>query len=248
MKNFISIIVPYYKKKKFIKKTLDSIYNQTYKNYEVILIYNDKNLDDLIYIKNLLKKFKKFRLLISKKEGVALARNAGIKKSLGNYIAFLDSDDIWRKDKLEQQISFMNKKNIYVSHTSYKIIGEKDEYISIRNAKNLNYNQLIRSCDIGLSSVMIKKNSKINIKFPKIKTKEDYVLWLKISKLGYKIYALKKPLTCWRQTRNSLSSSIIQKLLDGYRVYRVHENKKSITSLIYLLYLSINYIKKKFTL
>ncbi|MDA9629848.1 glycosyltransferase, partial [Candidatus Pelagibacter sp.] len=166
----------------------------------------------------------------------------------GNYIAFLDSDDIWSKDKLKKQIGFMNSKNILISHTSYKIIDEKDKFISLRNARDLNYNQLIKSCDIGLSSVMIKKNLKLSIKFPNLTTKEDYVLWLKITKLGYKIFALKKPLACWRNTKNSLSSSFIQKLLDGYRVYNIYEGKNRITSLINLLYLSINYIKKKFIL
>ena len=93
-------------------------------------------------------------------------------------------------------------------------------------------------------TVIIKKNSRFKIKFPSLKTKEDYVLWLKISKTGYKFYGLNLPLVSWRKTKNSLSSSLTQKLLDGFRVYNIYEGKSIMNSLINLLYLSINYIKK----
>ena len=248
MKNMVSIIIPYYKKKKFIKETLDSVYNQTYKNYEVILIYNDKNKDDFNFVKSHLKKFPRYTIIKNSKLGVGISRNLGIKISKGKFLAFLDSDDLWRKDKLKKQINYMINKNILVSHTAYKVIDEKKTFLYSRQARHLEYSDLLKSCDVGLSTVIIKKNSRFKIKFPSLKTKEDYVLWLKISKTGYKFYGLNLSLVSWRKTKNSLSSSLTQKLLDGFRVYNIYEGKSIMNSLINLLYLSINYIKKKFRL
>ena len=94
----------------------------------------------------------------------------------------------------------------------------------------------------------MKKNifDDTKLRFADLKTKEDYVLWLKIAKKGIKIHGLNKTLTLWRKTNNSLSSSIFQKLLDGYRVYKIYMNFNYFDSFFYLSKLSINYILKKY--
>jgi teichuronic acid biosynthesis glycosyltransferase TuaG len=247
MNDLVSIILPYYKKKKFIKKTLDSIFLQTYKNYEIILIYNDKDKSDLIYVRSLLTKFKNYKLIINTNfQSAGFSRNLGIQKSLGNFIAFLDCDDFWSKYKLAKQINYMKSANIQISHTSYFIVDENNLRKSIRIAKILKYFDLIKSCDIGLSTIVIRKSIfKKNIKFPEIKTKEDYVLWLKLAKKGHIFYSISEPLTYWRKTINSLSSDIVQKLKDGFRVYYVYEKYSFVKSIYNLLRLSINFILKK---
>ena len=103
----------------------------------------------------------------------------------------------------------------------------------------------MKSCDIGLSTVMLKKSILKKKLFPNLKTKEDYVLWLKIFKSGLKIYPINKNLTIWRQTENSLSSNLVQKMKDGYSVYRYHLKQSPWQSLISLLTLSINFVIKK---
>ena len=98
---YLSIILPYYKKKKFIKKTLNSIINQSFKKQEIIIIYDQKNLDDLDYIKKILNKKIKYKIIINKKNlGVGKSRNIGIKNSNSKYIAFCDADDVWQKKNL----------------------------------------------------------------------------------------------------------------------------------------------------
>ena len=161
MKNnntLISVIIPYFKKRLFILKTLNSILDQSHQNLEIILIYDDTNLSDLNFIKKFIKKDKRIKIIINKKNiGVSKSRNLGIKKSKGDYLAFIDSDDLWKKDKLSTQLKFMKKNKCLISHTSYEIISKIGKilgYMSIK--KILNYDDLIYSCDIGLSSVMMR--------------------------------------------------------------------------------------------
>ena len=244
----VSIIIPYYKKKKFFKKTLYSALNQTYNKIEILIIYDDDEPHDLPYVKSLINKKKKIKLIINRKKiGAGYSRNKGLALSKGKFFAFLDADDIWKKNKLKKQIEFMNKNNIDASFTSYDIINENGFKISYRNSKKLiTFKDLIYSCDIGLSTVILRKKKYLQKTFfPSIKTKEDYVLWLKISKKGINFYGLTDKLTQWRRTNNSLSSSLIQKLFDGFRVYNRYLKFGIVKSFFYLFILSINFLRKK---
>jgi len=239
----VSIITPYYKKKKYIELTINSVLQQTYKNFELIIIYDDQNKEDLNLLKNLTKKDKRIKLYINKKNlGAGGSRNKGIKLSQGSLIAFLDADDLWTRNKLKKQIFFMKKSLVDISHTSYYIINSDNKIIGNRIAKDMNHKLLLSSCDIGLSTVIMKKEIITNkIKFANINTKEDYVLWLKITLNNKKIFALKNNLTKWRKLNDSLSASKIQKLYDGYLVYRKYMNFSLAKSFIRLLLLSFNY-------
>ena len=186
--DLVSIIMPYFKKKKYINQAIDSVIKQTYKNFELIIIYDDENKEDLNFLKKIIKKDKRIKLYINKKNlGVGRSRNKGIKLSKGSLIAFLDSDDLWTRNKLKRQIFFMKKNLLDISHTSFHIINS---------------------------------NNKI-------------------------IFALKNNLTKWRKLDNSLSASKIQKLYDGYLVYRKHMNFGMLKSFICLLSLSFNYVLKE---
>ena len=244
--SLVSVIIPYYRKKQYISRALKSVTNQTYKKLEIIIIYDDSNKSDLKFIKYISSKDKRIKIFVNKKNlGAGLSRNVGIKKSKGKYIAFLDADDLWYKNKIDHQIKFMIKKGIFFSHTSYSIINKQNIIISKRYAKNfLSFKDLITSCDIGLSTVMIKKSHLFTNKFPDLKTKEDFVLWLKLLSKNVKIYGIDKNLVLWSKTENSLSSSPIQKLADGFKVYNHYMKFNFLKSLYYLLLLSFNYLKK----
>ncbi len=248
MSPLISIIIPYYKKKNFFKNTIKSVLEQTHKNFEIILIYDDVDKTELPFVKFILRKVKNVKIIINKKNlGAGYSRNIGIKKSKSRLISCLDSDDTWHKDKLKKQIKFMKINKVDFSFTDYSIIDKNEKKIKIiRAPKIITYRNLLFSCDIGLSTVMINARLLKKEKFPNLKTKEDYLLWIKLSKKKIKMLGINETLTSWRQTNNSLSSSIIQKLKDAFLVYNYHLKFNFLKSLILVFLLSINSLTKKY--
>ena len=247
--DLVSVIIPYYKKRNFIKETIVSVTNQSYNYLEILIVYDDTNLNDLEFLQEISKLDNRIRIINNKQRlGAGASRNKGIEQSKGKYIAFIDSDDTWAPDKLKNQIAFMKKNKYQISHTSYFIIDEKKKIISQRKARDLlSINEILKSCDIGLSTVIIEKQViiKTSTKFPQLVTKEDFVFWLTLLKKNYKFYAYDSNLTNWTDSKNSLSSSTIQKLIDGFKVYNYYMNFNIIKSIYYLVCLSFNYLKKK---
>ena len=245
--DLVSVIIPYFKKKKFIRETLNSVISQTYKNLEIIIIYDDVDKDDLNYIKELIKLDDRIDLYINEVSlGAGKSRNLGIEKSSGSYIAFIDADDLWEKSKIELQIKFMQTNNYLITHCSYSIIDHMNKVLGYRVARDFNnLEDLLKSCDIGLSSVIIKKDILYEeCLFPELKTKEDFVLWLQILKKKIVIKSLNKNLMYWRRLNHSLSSSTFQKLIDGFRVYNIYMKFNFFKSIYFLICLSINFILK----
>jgi len=246
MSKKISVIIPFFDEINLLTRAINSVLHQTYKNFEIIII-ND-NPDKKGEILEIKKKFnnKLIKYIFNKRNiGAGLSRNKGIMVAKGKYIAFLDSDDFWNKNKLSNQINYMKKNNIKISHTSYGIFDIYNNFLSKRIAKDMDYYDLVKSCDIGLSTVVVERKLINRYPFPNIKTKEDYVVWLKISKNGFMLKGIDQILTRWTSRKNSLSKSIFRKLKDGFKVYNIYEGKNFFESLICLLRLSLNYLKKK---
>tara|TARA_Y100000816_G_scaffold668_1_gene347 strand:- start:3785 stop:4528 length:744 start_codon:yes stop_codon:yes gene_type:complete len=246
--DLVSVIIPYYKKRKYIINSIKSALNQTYENLEIIIVYDDENQNDLDLIQEIKKKDKRIFIIKNLKTiGAGESRNIGINNSKGKYIAFLDADDTWQNDKLNKQINFMKSNNYEITHTSYSIVDESQRIIGKRIARNFfRLNELLKSCDIGTSTVIIKKDLiNDNVKFASLKTKEDYVLWLKLLEKNAKIYGLDEILTFWTKSRSSLSSSTFQKLIDGFRVYYKYMNFNYFKSVYCLIRLGINFLLKR---
>ena len=251
----VTVIIPYKNNLKLLFQTLKSIFKQSYKNYFITIIYDKNDKLDFYQIKIFLKrkyhkKLSSIKIICNKKNlGAGLSRNVGIKKCKTKYVAFLDSDDLWSKDKLKSQIDFMEKNKLLFSHTSYNIINERNKIISYRAARaKIFYEELLKSCDIGLSTVMINTNflKKNNYYFANIQTKEDFILWLKISADIGCLNGFNRKLTHYRKTSNSLSSNKITSIINGFRVYRNYMKFNILKSLYFLFILSKNSIRKNF--
>ena len=251
----VTVIIPYKNNLKFLFLALESVFNQTVKKSQIIIIYDDPNKSDLKFIKKFifkknLKKTFPIKIIVNKKNlGAGESRNIGIKNCKSKYVAFLDSDDIWHKDKLKIQLNIMSQNQLQISHTSYNIINETGKKLSLRKCKKrLSYRNILNSCDIGLSTVIIERKFLIKNKlcFPNIKTKEDYVLWLRtLQKIPF-IIGINKNLTNYRKRKKSLSSNIFINLVNGYRVYKSYMKMSYIESFYRLFILSINFLKKTY--
>lgn len=238
--------MPYYNKSLYFKKAYNSAKKQTYPHKEIIIIFDGSSCYELEFIKKIISKDKITRLIVNHKNmGVSFSRNLGIKKSKGKYIAFLDCDDVWKINKLDKQIQFMNKNNFRISHTSYNYIDSKNAKIGeFRLKNNLNYTNLLNSCDIGLSTVIVEKNILGKNPFPSISSKEDYVLWLKIIK-KFKFGYISTKLSDWRKLKKSLSGNFMKKIMNGFLVYYKFEGFGFFSSVIKILKLSYYSLKKK---
>ena len=244
--SLVSIIIPYYKKELYLEQSIRSILNQTYQNFEIILINDDP--ENKIFISKFSKLDHRIKLVHNENNlGAGLSRNKGLEIANGEYIAFCDSDDLWKNNKIEFQIELMKRLNFTFTFTGYDIIDENNNFIKSRKAPSyVDFQKLRSSCDIGLSTVMIRKDIFENVKyrFANLRTKEDYVLWLKLAEDKITMKSIQENLTSWRKSKNSLSSSVMQKIVDGYKVYRISLKYSRLRSLYHLVILSINFILK----
>ena len=250
MSSLISVIMPYYNKKNYFLESINSALKQTYINLEILIIYDDQNRSDLEYIKNCIKNDLRVKIIFNdKNKGVAYSRNKAISIAQGEYIAFLDCDDYWETNKIEVQLNFMLTHGYDFSHTTYQVINYNGKIVSTIKARStLKYKELLKSCDIGLSSVILKRKLLNDMRFPELKTKEDFVLWLRLAKRSIDLAGFDKPLMFWRQTPNSLSSSILQKLNDAFKFYYLYEKKNFFYSIFCVIRLSTYALFKKINL
>lgn len=237
----IDIIMPTYNCEKYIKDAIQSVKNQTYKNWKLIII-DDASTDNTIKeIEKNIKKIEAKTLLIKLHNhvGVAEARNIEINESKSKYIAFLDADDIWEKNKLEEQINFMKSNNYVFTYTSYTYLKNNKQKQVKCFPNKLEYKQALGNTFILTSTVILdtEKIDKKLIKMPNVES-EDTATWWKILKKGNIAYGLNKNLTIYRITPNGLSSNKFKNIKRTWNLYRKQENLTIIKSMYYF----INYI------
>lgn len=221
--NLVSVIMPAYNSEKSIVDSINSVLSQTYSNLELIII-DDCSTDNT---KNIIKNFSEIDSRIkclnnSKNKGVSETRNLGIRYSVGNWIAFLDSDDIWHEKKLEQQLKFAIEKNsgfIFTGSSYIDSMGQKYPGMYIP-PKTITYNELLKQNVITCSSVLIKKNYLHGLKMEKDNLHEDYILWLKILSSGIKAHGLQSPLVIYRISIESKSGNKLKSIKMTYGVFR----------------------------
>ena len=139
----------------------------------------------------------------------------------------------------------MIKKAALFSFTSYNVINQTGKIINQRKVdRDADYKSLSKSNYIGLSTVMFHKKLLKKIKFPNLKTQEDFAVWLQLLRNGEKLYHCNKVLTYWRKSKNSLSSNIFDKVKDAFKVYYFYENKNLLLSIYSVIVLSFNKLKK----
>ncbi len=221
-KNLISVIIPSYNASNYIKYTISSVLNQTYKYFEIIIV-DDCSTDNTVEeIKKIIFSDKRIRFFQLKKNlGVSYCRNFAISKAKGEYYCFLDSDDIWDKNKLELQLNFMKKNNYLFSFTSYRLIDFNNSIIKnkISVPKKINYNRLLKENSIACLTVMINRKLFKKDLFENAHH-EDYIAWLSILKEERYAYGLNTTLASYRKTKNSISANKFKSSMWVWNIYR----------------------------
>lgn len=246
MTELVSIIMPTFNSEKFVSKSIQSVLNQTYTNWE-LLITDDLSTDNTVAIvESHVKNDSRIKLFkLDKNSGAAIARNNSINNSKGRYIAFLDSDDLWLANKLELQIEFMKKGNYALTYTGYEKFKNKDTFISnIYYSNKLNYNNMLKNNYIGCLTAIYDAKILGKMLMPNIRRRQDYALWLKILKRIDYAYGLNMVLSKYRVLETSLSKGFIANLKYTFYLFRDVEKFSFIKAFFSTIKYLIFYLKK----
>lgn len=233
-KDLVSIIMPSYNTAKHISDSISSVINQTYKNWELIIVddCSNDNTDEIVseFLKD--KRIKYFKN--EKNSGAAISRNKALREAKGRWIAFLDSDDLWVPEKLEKQIGFMEENNYSFSYSYYREIDEKGKElgIEIQGPKRINKFGMYNYCWVGCLTVMYDATKVGLIQIKDIKKNNDYAMWLKVIKKA-DCYLYPYSLAFYRKRTGSISRQSYIKLIKWhYKLFREEDEKNSINSII----------------
>jgi teichuronic acid biosynthesis glycosyltransferase TuaG len=239
-KTLISIIIPTYNSSTSILKTLHTVINQDYKDYEIIIIDSYSVDDTIIKIKSL--KNKRIRIFFTKKEkGLSYARYFGILKSTGKYIAFLDSDDEWKNNKLMKQIKFMKKYKSVFSCTNFQLKKNNNIQKVIIKKNKIFFNDLLADRPIALSSVIILRDIILNVAKNNHSDTyaEDYLWWVLVLKKNYRCDVIKSNLTTINIIKNSRSVKFLLNYMALIRIYK--DNLKISFGRIFVIIMLLTY-------
>jgi glycosyltransferase involved in cell wall biosynthesis len=239
----ISVVIPFFNRVNLVIRAIDSVYEQTYKDFEVILI-NDGSTDCDLLIQKKYEQFTNFSLIrLDKNYGPGVARNKGVEVAKGEFIAFLDSDDVWNPSKLETQISFMNKESLGFTYTSY-LVSENKALLSgnFFFIRKYSYPYIAFGCRIAMPTVIVRKSILPNPPFINSRVGEDLVLWVNLSK-DQPLIGLNIPLSIVYRTKSTTTKSNFAK---RYAAKLVRTNCLPKSSFIFYLHTLFSAIKYLF--
>ncbi len=218
----VSVIMPNYNSEKYVEATIKSVLDQTYQNWELLFV-DDCSQDQSLEI---VKSFEEKRIKIlstEKNRGAAVARNVAIKEAKGKWIAFLDSDDIWLPDKLEKQITYMQKNDISFCHTDYEVVDKNGNTVSVYKPRIdvCKYKDTLKHNHIGCLTVIYNSDKLGKVFMPTDAIKrEDMACWLNILKNGEQAYCLHECLAKYKVHSKSVSSNKFKMMKYQWNLYR----------------------------
>lgn len=237
----VSIITPCYNSSKFLQQTIDSVLNQTFTDWEW-LITDDKSTDHSVEIINKVDD-ERIKLTVAEKNGGAgHARNLSLEQASGRFITFLDADDFWDPNFLEEMVSFMKKENAELAYSNYSrcdenLIPKIDDF---KADKNVSFNNLLKTCRLSLLSSMYDSQRVGKEFFPEGSKREDHVMWLNLLKKIPVGKPLPKTMAKYRMHASSISRKKTNIMLDQYLVYKDYMKFSTLKSMYYTANWAIN--------
>lgn len=243
----VSVIMPTYNAEQYIEEAVESVLNQTLSDLELIII-DDCSKDKT---RELINKFSQCddRVHVMENEinsGVARTRNYGMELSRGKYIAFLDSDDVWHRDKLEKQVSLAKSSKADIIYSTYSLMTDQGEkiYNDFVVPETVDFEQMLTCNYLGCSTVMLTKKIVDKYKFNMDFFHEDYVLWLRLLQDGYKAAGVVESLVDYRVLQTSKSSNKWSSAKQRWNIYRKYLNLAFGKSVKYSIKYAIRGISK----
>lgn len=237
----VSIITPCYNSSKFLQQTIDSVLNQTFTDWEW-LVTDDKSTDHSVEIIRKVND-ERIKLTVAEKNGGAgHARNLSLEKASGRFITFLDADDFWEPNFLEEMVSFMKKENAELAYSNYSrcdenLIPKIDDF---KADKNVSFNNLLKTCRLSLLSSMYDSQRVGKEFFPERSKREDHVMWLNLLKKIPVGKPLPKTMAKYRMHASSISRKKTNIMLDQYLVYKDYMKFSTLKSMYYTANWAIN--------
>ena len=223
MSELVSIITPTYNAEKFIAETLKSVQNQTYQNWEMILV-DDASTDETVkIISDFVEKDSRIKLFkLEKNSGNGFARNIALEKAVGKYIAYLDADDLWFPNKLEKQIQFLKENNLHFTFSFYDCIDEEGNSLKrrVEAPLNLTYDELFFCNYVGNLTAIYDADYFGKIVIEATQKRQDWRLWLTILKQIQVTKPVPESLAFYRIRKDSISSSKFKLIKHNFGVYR----------------------------
>ena len=238
-KGLVSVITPTYNCARFIEETIESVLAQTYQQWEMIIVDDCSTDNTREVVGEYIKKDNRIKYFcLENNSGAAVARTKAMELANGQYMAFLDSDDIWSADKLKKQLSFMKRYDVAFSCTAYEQIDEKGESLNkvINTVPKADYNRILLDCTVGNSTVMYNVEKMGKFKVPNIRKRNDDALWLQMLKKEKNIYGMKSVLMQYRIRQNSISSNKLKVIKYHWILYRDIEHLSIVRSVYHIAY------------
>jgi teichuronic acid biosynthesis glycosyltransferase TuaG len=222
MKPSVSVVMPLYNSAAFMAESVESVIHQTFPDFELILVDDCSTDNTLAVARGFAEADGRIRIVAqSANGGACAARNAGISAARGRYIAFLDSDDLWKQDKLAVQISGMQQKDAAFSYTDYIVTDEHGAVIRLASApEKMSYRDLLKNTAIGCSTVIYDSDRIGKQQFPSIRKHEDLALWLSILRDIDYAHRCGPAMTFYRVRPGSLSSDKLKAASYTWEIYR----------------------------
>tara|TARA_B100001123_G_C15321184_1_gene1027959 strand:- start:324 stop:1097 length:774 start_codon:yes stop_codon:yes gene_type:complete len=247
-KTLVDVIIPNYNKRKFLKESISSVINQSYKRWHLYIIDDfstdgsSELIDQYSYLKNVT------IIKLKKNKGPSFCRNYGMRISRSKYISFLDSDDGWSLDKLEKQINFMEKNNFNFTYTDYTPFFEKNGKKKYANKTNLveyfDYKNFIKNSSINTCTMIVSRAIVGHSKFKKIKLHEDYLFKCDLLKKNNIARKLHEDTAFYRILATSRSSKRMERIYWLWYINKNFNKLNFINNLISIFFIIINSVKK----
>lgn len=245
----VSIITSAYNAAEYIAETIESVLAQTYPKWEMLIV-NDCSKDNTAEIvQSYAAKDNRIKLInLKQNSGAAFARNTAIQNSKGRYIAFLDSDDLWKKEKLAKQLAFMQQNGYAFTFTEYqylKLTSEEPLRI-IKVPESLTYEQSLKNTIIGCLTVMVDRKQTDDFKMPLVRAGQDHLTWWLLMKRGFKAYGLQENLAEYRRVEGSISHNRFKAIKRHWKLYREYEKLSLIKSAYCFICYALHAVKKHY--